>query len=428
MSIFNRLLFWIIIIFICAAVFRLTNLDLIEFKLDEANTFFAAVKFYSEPYLAQNAGVSSSTLYNMPLFYYLITILAAPFKNPQAISFLIGLINSIMVALFYLIVKKYYGNLTAVFASLLMAFSPWMILYSKKIWGPDLILLFAVPAFYFIHRLIIDRKPISIFGLSLSLALLFQLHFSAIVMAVVSAAVIVFLRAKISWKGLILGLIIGLIPLIPYFTQESFSCAECILPQAERFFDPNNFYRGLQMINGSDFESVLGDDYVVFANQYPMIKLFQILFIFEFLLIFVGGWYLFKDKKLRLLLLYVAVPALVAFVTQTPARIYYYLATSPFIFLVYAFGISHLGGVVKRHLRGVSITIITIIIIINVIFEVLFYSFISQKQTIQGDYGPIFRITERIAEEKLQFQKNSPEYDLIKADFYLKLLGNQVAP
>lgn len=416
-----KLLIWVVIIFICAATFRLTNLDLIEFKLDEANTFYGAVKFYSEPYLAQNSGVSSSTLYNMPFFYYLITMLAAPFKNPQAISFLIGLINSIMVVLFYLIVRKYYNNLTAVFASFLMASSPWMIIYSRKIWGPDLILLFAVPFFYFLHRLILDKKPGAVFGLSLSLILLIQLHYSGLLLFLITVVVIAVYKIHFSWKGLILGILLGLIPLVPYLTMGTFTCVECIAFQPEKTFDVSNLFRGLQIINGSYFENVLGDDFPVFLDQFPFAKISNFLFIFEFFLIPFGVWAVIKDRKYSFLLWYLSIP-LIYLITQTPSRMYYFLILSPIVILLYGLGIFAL----RSHLiQGATLIII---ILINVIFLFSFYQFLSEKKVIQGDFGPIFSVTQKVAEEKLAGWKNSPEYNLIKADFYLRLLGNQITP
>lgn len=420
MNLFKKPLFWIIIIFISSATFRLTNLDLIEFKLDEANALFAAVNFYHEPYLAQHSGVSSTGIYNMPLFYYLVTLFGLIAKTPQIMSFLIAFMNSALVAVFYLVVRRYYGNLTGVLASLLMATSPWMILYSRKIWGPDFIMLFAIPAFYFIHRLIIDKKPGAIFGLSLSLLLLFQLHYSGVTILLITAISLIILKVKISWKWLILGVILAFIPLVPFFSLGSFSCQDC-MPPIERVFDSNNLYRGLQIINGGYFENVLGDDYPLFLEQFPLINLFNFLFLFEFLLIFLGGWVVFKDKKLRFLLAFLIIPPIIALLTQTTARMYYYLAVSPFIILIYTLSI----GVFKKF-KWIGVSIICIVILVNVFFEIMFYQFLSQKQAISGDYGPIYQITKKIEEEKLSQFKEGEDYDLIRADFYVKLFSNQI--
>lgn len=425
-------LIWTIIIFVCAAIFRLTNLDLIEFKLDEANTFYAAVKFYwqsqelvhFEPYLAQNSGVSSTGFYNMPLFYYLMTLLTLPAKDPAVVSFLIALVNSIMVALFYLVIRKYYGQIVALCGSLIMATSPWMILYSRKIWGPDLILAFTLPFFFFLHRLILDKKPKAIFGVVLSLVLLFQLHYSGAALILITAAVILIFKVKISWKAVILGLMLGIIPLLP-FLGGPIRCQDCVLPQEERTFDVNNLFRPLQIINGSYFENVLGDDYTLFLEEYSHIKLLNFLFILEYILIFIGGYFLFKEKKYRFLLVFLIITPLLYVFIQTPARIYYFLVLSPFLILTYAFWSKWMwekgiGGKVGL------VSLISLILLSNVIFQLSFNSFLAQKQTISGDYGPIYKLTKQFTEEKLAPEKNNPDYDLIQAEFFVKLFTNQI--
>lgn len=415
MNFLKSTILWSIIIFIVAASFRITFLDLIEFKLDEANSFYGAIKFYHEPYIAQNSLVSSTGIYNLPLFFYLITLLAAFFKDPQVISFLIGLINTCLVVVFYLVVRKYYGNLVGLLASLLMASSPWMIIYSRKIWGPDFILLFAIPAFYFIHRLIVDKKPKAIFGLILSLVLLFQLHFSGLTLLLVTLVVLFILKAKISWKFLILGLIIGLIPTLPYVTSGSFSCNDCII-QTERVFDSNNLFRGFQIINGSYFENILGDDYALFLEAYNVVKLFNFLFIFQTFLLILGIIYLFKDKNRRFLLLYLLIVPLLAFITQTPARMYYFLSIAPITILIYGLSAAwfwQYKGMVKY--LGVSLIVLTIFI--NLLFELFFYQFLAEKQALEGDYGVIFKLTKQAVEQKFKIVD-----DLSEAEAYLKMM------
>ncbi len=421
MNIFNKPIFWVAVIFFFAAAFRLTSLDLIEFKLDEANTYSAAVKFYSSPYIPQNSGVSSSTLYNMPLFYDLIIILAVFARDPLVISVLIALINTFLVSIFYLVVKRYYGNLVAILSSIILATSPWMILYSRKIWGPDLIMLFAVPFFFFLHRLIIDKKPGSVFGLSLSLVLLSQLHYSGVLLLLITAVILMIYKVKVSWKGLGLGIFLGLIPVVPYLAMGNFTCTECIATQMEKSFDAGNLFRGLQLINGSHFENVLGEDYTVFLNQFPLTKIFSFLFIFEFFLFPVGIWVIAQNKRFRFLLIYLVVIPLIYLVTQTPARMYYFLILTPFLMLIYAFAVQKVFEL--RSFLGV--TVIALIVILNSVFMLSFNQFLSEKQVIAGDYGPIFKVTSQKAEEQLTQYKGKEDFDLIKAQLYLDLTGRQ---
>ena len=188
--------FWISFIFASAAFFRIFFLDLIEFKADEALSLFQTYQFFKNPHIIQTGLITSIQTHNFPLFNYLLIILSLFTRNPQFVSFVIALINSILVVSFYLIVRKYYGNLTASFAAFLLAFSPWAILFSRKIWAQDLILLVVIPIFYLIHRLVFDKDRRAVFWIFLLLTLLIQLHNSGFFFAFVTVGIILILKRK----------------------------------------------------------------------------------------------------------------------------------------------------------------------------------------------------------------------------------------
>lgn len=424
-------IYWAIIIFICAATFRLTAMDLMEFKLDEARDVYEMSRFYKEPYLFQKGPIQSTGVYNPPLWYYILAVIALPSRNPLYLSFIIALLNCLAVAGFYLVVNRFYGMKVGVVAGLLLAFSPWSILLSRKIWSPDILLPFLVPLFYFIHRLIIDKKPKSIFWVALLLSFIAQLHASGIFLMATTIGVMLISRVNISWKYALLGLFISLIPFLPYLTyQISTGCEDCrniFNYQSEsKQTDINVFLRPFQFIGGSSFDLVLGEDYSLFTDHFPAVNFFNIVFLLEFILGILGVIYFLKHKtytavhKLYLLGVAAVVP-LLYLITQTPAHLYYFIILSPIMIVVYALGIASLR-------RAFSITIVTIIIIINIIFEASFYSFLSQKQNIQGDFGPIYRLTKQEAEEKLIKYKDSKDYELVKSEYYVNLFNNQITP
>ena len=146
----NKPLFWVIIIFIAASIFRLSFLDLIEFKLDEARDVYEMERFWSDPYFIQRGTIQSTGIYNPPLWYYFLAIISWPSRDPQYLSFMIALINCVGVAGFYWVIQRFYGQFVGVSAGLLMAFSPWAILFSRKIWAPDMILPLVVSSSTFV--------------------------------------------------------------------------------------------------------------------------------------------------------------------------------------------------------------------------------------------------------------------------------------
>ena len=436
-----------LIIFICAAIFRLTFLDLIEFKLDEARDVYEMVNFYRQPHLFQLGPIQSTGVYNPPLWYYFLTIISLPSRDPQYLSFMMGLLNSLAVAAFYLVVRKFYGQKVGVAAGLLLAFSPWAILFSRKIWAPDLIFPLMVPLFYILHKLFLDKTytavyKMNFFWISLLLSLLAQLHASGLFLAVVSIIVITIItviqKIKVSWKGAGLGLLISLIPLLPYLAyQIQTGCADCqaffSYQSEERQFDTNNFLRPFQLINGSSYHLVLGDDYEIFLAQFPVIKFFNMLFLLEFTLGILGIIYILRAQREDtskniivskvgslppkagsnnnlFLLIYLGVVPLLYFISKTPAHLYYFLILAPVSILLYALGIAYLGRVSKN--LWIPTFVGMTVVVINIIFEISFYQFLSEKQNIQGDYGPVYRLTR---------QKASSDDELIRAETYLRL-------
>ena len=154
----DALIFFVILLF--SLSFRITNLDLIEFKTDEAVNLLLSAWPALHHSLPPGGTVSSIGILNPPLFNYILTPLTFFTLDPKTFSFLIGFLNSVAIAFFYLIVKNYYSQVIAFTSSVLFAFSPWAILYSRKIWNQDILVPFFVLMFYSLHKIIIDKKRI----------------------------------------------------------------------------------------------------------------------------------------------------------------------------------------------------------------------------------------------------------------------------
>lgn len=425
MNIFNKTIFWVMAIFISASIFRLTNMDLIEFKLDEARDVYEMEKFWSEPYFIQRGTIQSTGVYNPPLWYYILVVLSLPSRDPQYLSFMIGLINCLAVAGFYLVVRKFYGQWIGVASGLLMAFSPWMIIFSRKIWAPDLIFPFVVLWFYFINYLgwqpestpRVSKKKWAWFGLVATLGLLIQLHASGIFLGLASIIIITIItviqKTKINFKFALLGLCLSLIPLSPYLIyQLQNNCPDCQAfltyqsgetVSAEPVFDSNAFIRPFQLINGTGFQNALGEEgYRQFLDQNQVIGVFNYIFLLQFCLLPVGIFYLYRFRVrpgMTVVGILFLVPLLV-FLTKTAAHLYYFLILSPIVILIYSLGITHPWGV-KAHFRGVLImSVIAVIIVINIIFNLAFFDYLTQIGSIPGDYGSTYKIIKQQAETR----------------------------
>jgi len=123
----------LIAIMLLAAYLRLSNLDLTEFKLDEAHVCSRAAEFLASgrpPLVGIGSSVGAA---NPPLFIYLTAIPVSLSKNPTVIAGFIALLNVGAVLGCYLLTREYFGEKVGLIATLLFAVSPWAVFYSRKI-------------------------------------------------------------------------------------------------------------------------------------------------------------------------------------------------------------------------------------------------------------------------------------------------------
>ncbi len=402
--------FWITCSLLGAAFFRILFLDLIEFKLDEATTVYQTVQFFINPYIIQRGLISGIGVHNFPLFNYLVVLLAIFSRDPQFISFLIALINTILVPIFYIFIKRYYDPVTAIFASFLLAFSPWAIIFSRKIWAQDLILLLFLPFFALLHEIILKKKTKFTTPLFILLVLLIQLHASGLFLILSTIFIFIILRIKINlWQAMI-GILIGLIPAIPYVIFQLTAnpvCPDCDAffkyQQTIRSFDIYAFIRPFQLMNGQGYHFILGNNYDDFISFFPFLNTLKHLFLSSFIIPLVGVFFIITKKREYLfLVLYVTFIPLLYFVTRTTPYMHYFVILIPIVVTIYAISFSGCYYLAKTKLLKTIVSIIfSCFIISNIIFLYYFYQFLSLSKVIDGDYGPIFSYTKGLTRDQI---------------------------
>lgn len=406
---FKNTIVWAIIIFLLSSIFRIFFLDLIEFKSDEATTVFQTVQFFDHPFLIQRGLISGTGAYNFPLFNYLIILLSLWSRDPQVLSGIIALINSLSVSVFFLLVKKYYGQLTAIFTSLLLAFSPWGVLFSRKIWAQDLIFLLLIPFFWLLHELILKKNTKVVLPLFMLLALLTQLHGSGLFLSVITVLIFLVFRVRVNLKKAGLGILIGLIPAIPYIIFQISSyppCPDCEAflkyQQSFRTFDFYNLLRPFQVISGLGYHFVLGKTYADFTANYPLVNLLKYVFASGILIIITGILFTIikKQRYLFLVIYFVTIP-LLYLITKTPAYMHYFVPIIPVSVLLFGIAFSTAyASVDSKFVKTMIIAFFLLFLFSNITFLTLFYRFLGTKKYIEGDYGPIYSITKSLIEKE----------------------------
>lgn len=417
-------IFIIAFIFLSAVFLRISFLDLIEFKYDEAFTVFELNQFFSHPYLMQVGPPQSTGVYNPPLFNYFMIAISLFSRHPQYLSLLIALINSIFIVIFYHFVKKFYNPSFAVFSSLLLAFSPWSIIFSRKIWVPDLIQPLIIIFLYFFYLIYKENRKGVVIPMFSILALLPQLHASGLFFLISTMIILKISKIKVDLKKAVLGFGLGVIPAIPYFFRQLTSSPFCIDCQAflnyqktSRSFDLENFIRPFHLLGGLNFQVLLGEDFYLFWDLLPGNNFIYALFVVQILLLFLGiVFIIFYQKKELFLIYYLIFLPLFYFLTKTPSYMHYFMVINPIVILLTAFGLTYLKKINQTFIFQRVIWLFFVLIIGgNIFFQLQLYNFISTKENISGDFGPIFPLTEKFVNEKINNYLLFSDYEQLRS-------------
>ncbi len=395
-------IFWLVVIILLGSVFRVFFLDLIEFKLDEATTVNQTVQFFNSPHLIERGLIAGTGVYNFPLFNYLMIPISLLSRDPMILSGVIAVINCLLVGVFFLFAKRYYGAMTAIIASLLLAFSPWGVIFSRKIWAQDLLFLLYIPFLWLLHELVLKKNSKVTLPLFALLTLMIQLHGSGLFLFAVTVIVLLIMRIKINPRDAICGFLVGVVPAIPYILFQFKSVPFCIDCEAfmkyqnsTRIFDFNNFLRPFQIIGGLGYHFVLGKSYLDFAATYPMVRQLQYIFTLGFVGILAGLLFVVvkKQKYIFLVIYFISIPFLF-FITKTTAYMHYFVITLPISVLLFAISVTSAYLFFKSKVaRVLTLGVLIIFLVANIAFIYFFDSFLYNKKDIDGDYGPIYSLT-----------------------------------
>ncbi len=131
-----------------AAGLRFYRLDWAEFKLDEARLAALALGVVRDGRLPRWGIDASIGIPNFPLAAWLAAFPFALSADPLVATGFVALLNTLAALGLYLVGRSWYGPAGGLVAGLLYAASPWAVLFSRKLWPPELLAPLAV-AFIF---------------------------------------------------------------------------------------------------------------------------------------------------------------------------------------------------------------------------------------------------------------------------------------
>jgi len=216
----RRELLLLCLILLLAAGLRLTRLDLIEFKYDEATWARSALAIVHEGRFPALGMVSSLGPYHPPLMSYILALPFALSRDPRLAAGWIALLGVAAVALTWWIGRTYFGRRVGLLAALFFAACPWAVIHSRKIWTQSravLTLLFIAAVLSLVTR----RKPWALTGALAAIGLLISIHLGGLAFIPVLLLLALLFRRSIRPLPLLTGLALLALILSPYLLYDA---------------------------------------------------------------------------------------------------------------------------------------------------------------------------------------------------------------
>ncbi len=203
-----------------AAFLRFYQINTTEFDEDQAMVFRMAHDAIYHGLLPATSNIASIRIVNPPAVIYLFMLPAAVSANPLWGVIYVGLFNVIAVLLTYIFVRRYYGRLAAMIASLLYATAFNPLFYSRFIWQQNLVAPFVVLFIFALFWGVVDRRKGWLFPALLLLGILVQLHETTIILSVPLLVALLLAPGTVRWRDLALGVASLLLIFFTYLLWE----------------------------------------------------------------------------------------------------------------------------------------------------------------------------------------------------------------
>ena len=212
----------LVIVVLTAGALRLGRIGVVSFQYDEALISQNVLDMLHNRDLPLTGQPTSVGIPASPMSLYVLAIPFAVSSSPLIATAFIALINTLAVGLLFVLAQRYVNRTVATVAGLAYAVNPWAILYSRKIWEPNLFVplleLAMVAGLYgYLEADVSPRRrmwaqvvfwPVLLAGI--------QIHFSAWTLLPVFLLVVAAGRRQITRRATSVGIMLGLAVLVPF--------------------------------------------------------------------------------------------------------------------------------------------------------------------------------------------------------------------
>lgn len=407
---------WILflLVLLVAAYFRLASLNLAEFKNDEAGTAIivkALVEHGKVPFLGPSLTTGGSA---GPIYDY---ILAIPFlisTNPIVASTFTAVLNIVGVAFTFKFAREFFNERVALIATALDAVSPFAVLFSRKIWNPDLIFPFTVVLFYCLYTFVIKGRPRYLVPVFALYAVILQIHPITLFLAPVILFFLWKFRSGIRLRYLFYGVALFLALFAPFiYGQATSGFGEGgSFASTLKFFtfdSVNPIVVSLLFADtsGTGFDYILGSNAPAFFSSIYHLNNY---FVVENLCLYLGSALVLvratrhpfgENVKYSILLAWIAVPTLILLFFNPTQGLYPFnlvmLFPANFLMVAVLFdyamsrrkGMSFLGEPLPswpKITRIFAAVILVSMLLSQIVFGIGFLGFLNSKGGTTGDY------------------------------------------
>jgi 4-amino-4-deoxy-L-arabinose transferase-like glycosyltransferase len=407
-SAFDMLL-WLFIV--AGIVARLSRLDAMEFKHDEFTHVLSGYRAFVHPWSTPLLGEQGVNVSPGVFFYQFLSVPVAVTRDPVWIARFIALVNVASIFALFRLVRGVFTSQVALWTTALFATTPWMIVFSRKIWNPDLIVPFLLLTLWCLFSAMQRYAQWKVIAFAVSLALVSQLHLSVWLALFPLLPLGLVFRP---WRKPI-DLALGVTTFLAVYVLTLGSTADAFI--ARLFEGPTtrsdlgmdlpqlfgyNALWSIRVPSGFGFGFLLGSDGHASFAQYPVATLARPVFAVYVVLAGAGVAYaLYRliratrgsfvevaDRFLLTLLLMACAVHALYLVLHVAAHPHYHVVLSllpPLLVAMFLVGIADRPG---RTARVLAKAVLVLVLVANVAFAFSFLAFVrANPTTIEGEYG-----------------------------------------
>jgi len=381
------------VIFVFSLLLRILFIGLSEFKVDEAFWCWEAWQWINGgalPLRGQSTSVSNA--YLGPLTIYLTALAFLIFDpNPEFGIFMVAWANSLAILFVYLTGRDMFDCKVGLIAALLIGFSPWAIIFSRKIWPQSYLLLTSSIIIFSFYKATKNLKPIYFLIGGFALGASLQFHPTAFL--IIPVILILFLINRIRIYSIfiaVLGVLAGYFPMLVFDVLNDWtiilgylhiflnSGATRSSPYATRFIFSLAVLRKLfEITGGTGIERTYGSFYPSNMIFLDILSIEIILLGVYFLWIFAAGFknlrrknFLIGDNPHLLLGLWLIIPLILHLLSVGSIYHHYFIVFYPANLLAIAAFVNHFFKdlqVVQLRLKNSSLRISALKVVIGLI-------------------------------------------------------------